>query len=157
MAARDTETFGALLRRHRLHAGLSQEALAERAQLSVRAVMYLERGARAPQPDTLSRLAAALALTPAQREELADAALAPIPADRGRTRNGCRRPRHRVPCHPGRCWSDESRSWRPCGSGSRRPWPGGAGSCCSAARRASARARWRRRSAARRSGRGRWC
>jgi transcriptional regulator with XRE-family HTH domain/tetratricopeptide (TPR) repeat protein len=59
-----------------MRAGLTQEGLAERAQLSVRTVMYLERGTRLPQPDTLARLAAALALTPAQQEALADAVLA---------------------------------------------------------------------------------
>lgn len=78
---RDRNTFGALLRRYRLSAGLTQEALAEQAQLSVRAVMYLERGTRVPQPDTLSRLATALALTSAQQGELADAVLVPIPAE----------------------------------------------------------------------------
>ena len=38
-------TFAALLRRHREAAGLTQEALAERAGLSTRAIAYLERGA----------------------------------------------------------------------------------------------------------------
>ena len=38
--------FGAVLRRHRLTAGLSQEALAERAGLSVRGLSDLERGVR---------------------------------------------------------------------------------------------------------------
>ena len=36
--------FGALLRRYRLAAGLSQKALAERAKLSVRAIRSLEYG-----------------------------------------------------------------------------------------------------------------
>ena len=55
------QAFGALLRRHRLAAGLSQEALAERAGLSVRGLSDLERGVRqAPHPDTVRRLVQAL-------------------------------------------------------------------------------------------------
>src|SRR5581483_1594600 len=60
--------FGTLLRRYREVAGLSQEALAERAGMSARAISYLENGSRRPYPDTLHRLAEALSLTPAQRE-----------------------------------------------------------------------------------------
>ncbi len=46
--------FGALLRRYRTEAGLSQEALAERANLSVRAIRALENGERqAPYPATV--------------------------------------------------------------------------------------------------------
>jgi len=37
-------SFGALLKRYRLAAGLSQEALATRASLSTRAISDLERG-----------------------------------------------------------------------------------------------------------------
>jgi transcriptional regulator with XRE-family HTH domain len=49
--------FGALLRRHRVAAGLTQEALAERAGISARAVSDLERGLyRAPHRDTVDRL-----------------------------------------------------------------------------------------------------
>ena len=36
--------FGELLRQHRLAAGLTQEELAERARISVRAISDLERG-----------------------------------------------------------------------------------------------------------------
>jgi transcriptional regulator with XRE-family HTH domain len=55
--------FGALLRRHRLAAGLTQEALAERAGVSARTVSDLERGlAHAPHRDTVARLGGALAL-----------------------------------------------------------------------------------------------
>ena len=58
-------TFGGLLRRYRLVASLSQEALAERAQLSVSAVTALERGHRtAPRPETVGLLAGALGLSP---------------------------------------------------------------------------------------------
>ena len=61
MATTNSATFGALLRRHRLAAGLSQEALAERAGLSARGVQDLERGVRlAPRPETVRLLADAL-------------------------------------------------------------------------------------------------
>jgi predicted ATPase len=73
-----TRQFGALLREHRLAAGLTQEALAERSRLSVRAVADLERGVRRyPYADTLDRLAAALELTPEQRAALAAAGRRP--------------------------------------------------------------------------------
>lgn len=55
--------FGSLLRRHRLAAGLSQEALAERARMSSDGISALERGhRRTPQRETLTLLAGALAL-----------------------------------------------------------------------------------------------
>jgi predicted ATPase/DNA-binding XRE family transcriptional regulator len=64
-------SFGGLLRRWRVAAGLTQEALAERAGLSVEAISALERGARrAPYASTVELLAAALDLSPAEREEL---------------------------------------------------------------------------------------
>jgi predicted ATPase/transcriptional regulator with XRE-family HTH domain len=59
--------FADLLRRHRLAAGLTQEALAERAGLSGEAVQKLERAVRRPYPDTLERLAAALGLVAEER------------------------------------------------------------------------------------------
>src|SRR5262245_54316257 len=63
--------FGDLLRRHRLAAGLTQEALAERTGLSVRGISDLERGARrTPQPGTVQRLLQALDLSDAARAEL---------------------------------------------------------------------------------------
>ena len=46
MANPTVARFGRLLRRHRLTAGLSQEALAERAGLSARSVAALEAGRR---------------------------------------------------------------------------------------------------------------
>src|SRR5437016_9778703 len=46
LASTDGTPFRALLRRYRLAAGLSQEALADRANLSVRAISALERGER---------------------------------------------------------------------------------------------------------------
>jgi DNA-binding XRE family transcriptional regulator len=42
--------FGALLRRHRLAASLTQAMLAERASVSERAVNDLERDPRRPRP-----------------------------------------------------------------------------------------------------------
>ncbi|HEU5438786.1 MAG TPA: helix-turn-helix transcriptional regulator, partial [Ktedonobacterales bacterium] len=56
-------TLATLLRRHRTAAGLTQEELAERAKLSVRAISDLERGVRrAPHKDTLELLIAAMGL-----------------------------------------------------------------------------------------------
>jgi predicted ATPase/DNA-binding XRE family transcriptional regulator len=67
--------FGTLLRQLRLQAGLSQEALAERARMSVVTVGALERGARrAPYRDTVALLAEALALGPEERARLESAA-----------------------------------------------------------------------------------
>jgi len=63
--------FATLLRRHRVSAGLSQEALAERAGLSVRAISDLERGARrAPYRETVHLLADALLLSDGDRKAL---------------------------------------------------------------------------------------
>lgn len=62
--------FGALLRRYRHAAGLSQEALAERARLSLYGISALERGyRRTPQRETLELLVEALALSEQQRRE----------------------------------------------------------------------------------------
>src|SRR5262245_55047519 len=52
--------FGEQLRWHRLAAGLTQEALAERAGLSPRTVQGLERGQTRPYRDSARRLAEAL-------------------------------------------------------------------------------------------------
>src|SRR5215212_9467277 len=63
MATRDLPGFGDLLRRHRTAAALSQEELAERAGVSVRALSDLERGVhRAPRLETVRMLAVALGL-----------------------------------------------------------------------------------------------
>src|SRR5918999_5140329 len=63
--------FGELLKRYRLNAGLTQEELAERADLSVRGVSDLERGVRTrPYKRTLRQIVAALALTGTQAEQL---------------------------------------------------------------------------------------
>jgi len=67
-------TFGTLLRHFRLAAGLSQEALAERARLSVEAISALERGTRlAPHQDSVDLLSRALHLNEADRARLAGA------------------------------------------------------------------------------------
>jgi tetratricopeptide (TPR) repeat protein/DNA-binding XRE family transcriptional regulator len=59
----DAGAFGALLRPCRQRAGLSQEELAERSGLSIRAISNLERGrVRRPHPDSARRLADALGL-----------------------------------------------------------------------------------------------
>ncbi|MGB6602456.1 MAG: helix-turn-helix domain-containing protein, partial [Candidatus Cybelea sp.] len=64
-----------LLRSFRLTAGLSQEALAERAGMSAHGIRALERGyRRTPQRGTLALLAGALALNDEQRQELEVAA-----------------------------------------------------------------------------------
>ncbi|HEU5432805.1 MAG TPA: helix-turn-helix domain-containing protein, partial [Thermomicrobiales bacterium] len=68
-------TFGDRLRRLREAAGLSQEALAERSGLSARGISDLERGLRRqPRLETVRLLADALALEPAERAHLLNAA-----------------------------------------------------------------------------------
>jgi DNA-binding NarL/FixJ family response regulator/DNA-binding XRE family transcriptional regulator len=91
----EESSFGELLRRYRVAAGLSQEALAERAGLSRRGIADLERGARHfPFGDTVRRLAEALALEPTDRAALLSAAHRPTPpanqraAEPARTRAG---------------------------------------------------------------------
>ncbi len=70
--------FGAILRRLRLMAGLSQEVLAERARISIATVSALERGTRqVPHRDTLQLLTQALQLSGADREELMAATARP--------------------------------------------------------------------------------
>jgi len=75
-------TFGALLKRYRMAAGLTQEALAERASLSTRAVSDLERGlSRVPRYDTLDLLTTAMSLSAEQRAALFAAARPPLSGD----------------------------------------------------------------------------
>jgi predicted ATPase/DNA-binding CsgD family transcriptional regulator/DNA-binding XRE family transcriptional regulator len=60
----DTAPFAKLLRSYRLGCGFTQEELAERAQVSARAISDLERGLkRAPRASTVRLLAVALGLT----------------------------------------------------------------------------------------------
>jgi non-specific serine/threonine protein kinase len=79
--AKDTASFGALLRRHRLARGLPQEALAERAGLGTRSIQDLERGINQPRRETLQRLIEALAL-PREEEAQLEAAAQPRPRRR---------------------------------------------------------------------------
>ena len=65
------DVFGARLREHRLAAGLTQEALAERAGLGVRTIQALEAGRSRPRRETVRRLARALELSEEQRTRLA--------------------------------------------------------------------------------------
>src|SRR6266700_3140826 len=67
MSSEQTQ-FGTLLKRYRTAAGLTQEALAARAQLSARTIADLERGiSHTPRHDTLALLLEALSLTAQQR------------------------------------------------------------------------------------------
>jgi predicted ATPase/DNA-binding XRE family transcriptional regulator len=76
-------SFGDQLKRHRMRAGLTQEALAERARLSARGISDLERGRRtAPYYDTVRLLANALDLSAEDRAAFIAAARGLIgPAD----------------------------------------------------------------------------
>lgn len=78
--------FGILLRRYRIAAGLSQEALAERARMSSDGISALERGhRRTPQRETLALLLGALALDDEQRCDFEAAARASVPRGPGGT------------------------------------------------------------------------
>ncbi len=75
MTATASTSFGAVLRRLRLAAGLTQEALAERAGVSAKAVSELERDpSRVPRLDTVTLLADALGVDTGQRADLLAAA-----------------------------------------------------------------------------------
>jgi transcriptional regulator with XRE-family HTH domain len=85
-------SFGALLRQYRLAAGLSQEALAERAGLSVQALSALENGRRqVPYRHTVAVLARALALSSPETAALDTASCACACLRR-------LRPRRHLPC-----------------------------------------------------------
>ena len=72
--------FGTRLRRYREAAGLTQEELASRANLSAKAISSLERGARRrPYPHTVRSLAEALGLSEDERAAL----LASVPREGG--------------------------------------------------------------------------
>jgi transcriptional regulator with XRE-family HTH domain len=58
--------FGRNLRRCRKRAGISQEALGERAGLHRTEIGLLERGARTPRVDTVIRLASSLSIPAAE-------------------------------------------------------------------------------------------
>jgi predicted ATPase/transcriptional regulator with XRE-family HTH domain len=75
MATTSFTSFGALLRQHRLTAGLTQEELAEQAGLSTRGVQALETGGRtSPRAETVRLLADALGLDAETRAALIAAA-----------------------------------------------------------------------------------
>ena len=75
MAEGEQTPFSSLLRQYRRAASLSQEALAARAGLSAKGIAQLETGRRrAPRPETVALLAAALDLTRAERTALIAAA-----------------------------------------------------------------------------------
>jgi tetratricopeptide (TPR) repeat protein/transcriptional regulator with XRE-family HTH domain len=76
------EGFGALLRSWRQRAGLTQERLAERAAVSVRAIRALENGRAHPRPATVRLLGAALGLDMTDRAQF-DAAARQPSADPG--------------------------------------------------------------------------
>ena len=68
MATVHPPTFGELLKHYRVGAGLTQEALAERARLSARGISDLERGVnRRPRMDTVRVLATVLGLSDQER------------------------------------------------------------------------------------------
>lgn len=79
MAPTPRSTLGSLLRQFRLEAALTQEELAERAEISVRAVSDLEPGVNpAPRPFTIRRLADALGLTSEERAAFQRASIIPL-------------------------------------------------------------------------------
>src|SRR5215468_5696410 len=81
MTAGPGPSFAVLLRRLRRAAYLTQEGLADAAQLSSRAISDLERGlTRTTRKDTASRLAGALGLTGPAREDFVALALGRGPA-----------------------------------------------------------------------------
>ena len=72
-----TGGFGALLRTHRAFQGLTQEELSDLSGLSVRAIADMERGRTGrPYPRSVQRLADALGLSSAERQQLRQAARA---------------------------------------------------------------------------------
>jgi transcriptional regulator with XRE-family HTH domain len=80
MATRNLPSFGDLLRRYRTAAALSQEELAERAGVSVRALSDLERSVhRALRLETVRMLADALGLGENERAGLLTAARPAVP------------------------------------------------------------------------------
>src|SRR5260221_5853849 len=77
MATVQGTPFGALLKRLRLAAGLTQQGLSDRAGVSARAISDLERQPeRSPRPETVSLLADALGLEQEARAQLQAAAWA---------------------------------------------------------------------------------
>ncbi|MFF7636792.1 tetratricopeptide repeat protein [Kitasatospora sp. NPDC008050] len=85
--------FGTLLRQYRLSAGWTQEELAEQSGVSTHAISVLESGRRRPRLSSVARLATALGLDSAGRDQLLAAARGePEP------RTGLAPVEHVVPC-----------------------------------------------------------
>ena len=84
MTSAPSTRFGTLLRRRRLAAGFTQEALAERAGISAKAVSDLERNPdRMPRLETVTLIADALGLDDAGRARLLQAARRSPPGQPG--------------------------------------------------------------------------
>jgi len=64
--SKEGQKFGETLRRLRKAAGLSQEALAERANLSADFLGFIERGENVPTLTTILQLARALGVQPSK-------------------------------------------------------------------------------------------
>jgi transcriptional regulator with XRE-family HTH domain len=64
--SKEGQKFGETVRRLRKQAGLSQEALAERANLSADFVGFIERGENVPTLTTILQLARALGVQPSK-------------------------------------------------------------------------------------------
>ncbi|MFB4289235.1 helix-turn-helix domain-containing protein [Nonomuraea sp. ATR24] len=89
-----SDSFGALLRAHRLAADLTIEGLSHASGVSVRAIGDMERGvSRGPQGRTVAALAEALRLSQADRDALLAAARAGRPRAAPSTAGICELPR----------------------------------------------------------------
>ena len=76
------EPFGRLVRRYRRDAELTQEALAERAGISIRALQAIEAGSKhRPRVDTVQLLLEALRVPAEEQERFRAAAAQPRPED----------------------------------------------------------------------------
>src|SRR5918912_265456 len=85
--AMELTSLSTLLRQYRMAVGLTQEALAARANLSTRAISDLERGlSRAPRFETLELLTRAMHLSAEQRAALFAAARPALPRTDAPTR-----------------------------------------------------------------------
>ncbi|MDP9470113.1 MAG: helix-turn-helix domain-containing protein [Chloroflexota bacterium] len=105
----EATTFGDVLRRSRVVAGLTQEALAERSGLSARGISDLERGVRAvPRKDTLALLLDALQPTPRPGRRCW-----PPPVERRPLLLPALAPPRRCPSRSPPWWGGR---WRPCGN-----------------------------------------
>ena len=106
MSISESENLGHVLRRYRLAAGLSQEALAGRSTISVRTISDLERGQRSgAHLQTVRLLAGALNLPEQDRDLFMEAALAgldqpPVPGRDDRTPTAPARQLRSLPAQP---------------------------------------------------------